>query len=554
MTDSSKTKRRSAAKVRIDASEPAAAKRLGSLARSACAWMERFIYVDDEGSRLRLYPAQLKFLRDIYRTDRAGNRVTRVGLHSVARGNGKTSLAAAITLHDMSAAGCTRGGWWFIVANTKEQAGIAYNYIVRMIGRSDALRSRYEVAPSAYKALNLRNGNAVEALASNPASAQGRRPTGWIADEIAEFKDNRMLTAMTMAATKVTKGCGLAISTNATAKGNVLVEYVDMIESAHARGELLDHVIHRYAADLRKDGLWTDKALKRANPGLLGSPPLVDWSILESDRVKAKHSPIERFEFVARRLNASSGITSALVDPALWQSFGASTRQKRTALVKAAEGSSCRMGIDLSRVSDMSAVVLDFDNGLVISKAWLPAKDIDQAEILDKVPYRAWAQDGWLDLCDGPVVDYGDIADYILDALARYQVGRIQYDPYMFPNLKAALEVRGVDTGSDDFENQWLAFRQGYPSYTPAIVEAERRIRSGEVVHLGDPVLATAITGIRIESPSVQKASEAMRPVKAHTTSRIDCGVAWLMSVMPMESAAEPVQGVPAHFLDMIGA
>ena len=50
------------------------------------------------GTTLKLRTWQKRFIRAVYKTDKAGNRPTRTAVLCVARKNGKTQLAAALCL------------------------------------------------------------------------------------------------------------------------------------------------------------------------------------------------------------------------------------------------------------------------------------------------------------------------------------------------------------------------------------------------------------------------------------------------------------------------
>src|SRR5262245_11898596 len=51
-----------------------------------------------QGTSFKLDPWQVKFIRDIYEPQRAGRRVVRRAILSIARKNGKTALIAALVL------------------------------------------------------------------------------------------------------------------------------------------------------------------------------------------------------------------------------------------------------------------------------------------------------------------------------------------------------------------------------------------------------------------------------------------------------------------------
>jgi phage terminase large subunit-like protein len=54
------------------------------------------------GTKLKLRPWQKSFIRAVYKTDKASNRLVRTAVLSVGRKNGKTQLAAALCLCHLS--------------------------------------------------------------------------------------------------------------------------------------------------------------------------------------------------------------------------------------------------------------------------------------------------------------------------------------------------------------------------------------------------------------------------------------------------------------------
>jgi phage terminase large subunit-like protein len=75
------------------------------------------------GTTLKLRRWQRRFIRAIYKTDKAGHRLVRTAVLSLARKNGKTQLAAALCLCALSGPEAEPRGECYAVACTRFQAG-----------------------------------------------------------------------------------------------------------------------------------------------------------------------------------------------------------------------------------------------------------------------------------------------------------------------------------------------------------------------------------------------------------------------------------------------
>ena len=78
------------------------------------------------GERVKLLPFQREWIEAVYATDEHGNRRVRTGLMSVARGQGKTVLAALLTLCHLCGPEAEQRGECYSAAATKEQASLIF--------------------------------------------------------------------------------------------------------------------------------------------------------------------------------------------------------------------------------------------------------------------------------------------------------------------------------------------------------------------------------------------------------------------------------------------
>lgn len=153
----------------------------------------------------------------------------------------------------------------------------------------------------------------------------------------------------------------------------------------------------------------------------------------------------------------------------------------------------CVAGVDLSTTQDLTSYCLSFiDTKGILWCKWrnyLPDENIVQKEGKDRAPYRMWAEQGWLTLTSGEVVDYEQIKKDILRDAKDYQMVECLFDPLNAVQLATDLTNSGIEVAM---------YRQGTVSMEPAIKEIEGRILTQRFRHTGDPVARWAFTNVNL--------------------------------------------------------
>jgi phage terminase large subunit-like protein len=75
---------------------------------------------------------------------------------------------------------------------------------------------------------------------------------------------------------------------------------------------------------------------------------------------------------------------------------------------------------------------------------WTPGDTLNQREVKDKVPYRPWVEEGYLNAPSGRNIDYRAIARRIAELQMVYVIKSIAFDPYRIKYFESALEEEGV--------------------------------------------------------------------------------------------------------------
>ncbi|MGE8080501.1 terminase large subunit [Peribacillus loiseleuriae] len=189
---------------------------------------------------------------------------------------------------------------------------------------------------------------------------------------------------------------------------------------------------------------WTDrKVWEMVNPNIGIS---VTMSALETEFITAARSAHKKAEFLSKHLNvfvngADNFFEQDQVEHILVDDLGS------------LEGESCYLGLDLSKTTDLTCVSLNFptfdEEGKAILKVkqmyFIPNADIEFREKEDNVPYTDLVQQGFVQFCDGKMIDQDQVLDYIAECMDLYEVQQLNYDPAMSQKLIEKCENFGLE-------------------------------------------------------------------------------------------------------------
>lgn len=173
------------------------------------------------GGPFRLRPWQRDIVKAMYPP--TGQR-PRQGLVSLSRGNGKSTLAAALALYGLFADGI-EGAQVLVVASDERQARIVFNAARRMIETEPRLAEQVKLF--ADRIVVPATDSTMAPMPAEPAALQGWDPSLTIVDEL-HVVTEQVWDAMALAAGKREQSLTLAISTPADQLDSVmwrLVEY-----------------------------------------------------------------------------------------------------------------------------------------------------------------------------------------------------------------------------------------------------------------------------------------------------------------------------------------
>ncbi|MBF0379336.1 MAG: terminase large subunit [Desulfamplus sp.] len=493
------------------------ADRVCRFVRNLRLWEGRFA-----GKRFTLHPFQESVARRIYGpTTDDGRRLVRMACIWIPRGNAKTTLASALALAHFLGPEAEAGGQVIQAAADRENAGIAFKHSWEMVKQDAALLSR--VAPiESRKVLNhTKTSSVLKAISSEAYSKHGMSASFFLADEVHSWplaEGRKLFTVVVDSQVKRETPLTVVISTAGEGQGGLAFDLWSY-SLAVARGEVDDPTFAPiiFAADPEAD--WRDEsAWHAANPAIAAG-----FCSLEELRVKARrieHFPADVADF--RRYHLGQ-----------WQS-GASNPWLDLSVYDAAEpmaphedliGRPCYVGVDLSSVEDLTAVVAVFPGGDddarrydVLATFFLPEENLARKAEKDRADYLRWATAGHLRLTEGNVVDHGAIIAHVLELAERHAVQDVAIDRWNSTAVTTALQGEGIAV---------QAFGQGFASMAAPVREMKRAILSGHFRHGGNPALRYCFSNVVAE----KDAAENEKFTKEKARGRIDGAVASAMAI-----------------------
>ncbi len=231
-------------------------------------------------------------------------------------------------------------------------------------------------------------------------------------------------------------------------------------------------------------------------------------------------------------------LPQTLYDKTQW---GPSAKAEREEWMRQLEGKRCYGGLDLSTTTDLTAFTLLFppqaglESWVAVFYAWRPEEGVLDAEQRDHVPYRDWARAGFLELCQGDMIDFGMVEQTVYEAAGRYRMEALGVDPYlsrtMSQRLMAETETVPAADGSLRIRTKTainvIEIPQTMMSLSPPMKELERLIRSHEMLHTHNTCARWNFGNVRCAVDG----NENIKPMKNKSIGRIDITVSWIIAM-----------------------
>jgi phage terminase large subunit-like protein len=436
-----------------------------------------------QGKPFKLAKWQKDFIRDVYEPHIGQRRAVRRAILSIARKNGKTALIATLALAHLVGPEAIPNGEIYSAANDRDQAAIVFKFARQIVELEPELLAKIEMVTSTKTMIGRRTGSVYRAISAEAGTKHGYLPSVVIYDELAQAKNRSLYDVLDTSFGAADEPLFITISTQSNDPEHILSKLID--DGLSKSDPSI--VCHLFAAD--EDCDLDDKAQwAKANPAL---GDFRDYEDLASAVAKAKRMPAEepkvRNLFLNQRVNPSA----TLVPRAEWMAcIGEGT---------IAEGADVYIGLDLSSVIDLTALVIVAadDPAYVVPFFWKPQDQLIEHSNRDfgagDHRYVLWAHTGDLLVCPGRSIDPTVIATKIAELTTRYRIRGVAYDRWRMKDLLREFDRIGLNCYEDNEKGgeglRLVPWGQGFKEMAPAIDALERGVLDRTLTHASSPPL-----------------------------------------------------------------
>lgn len=483
------------------------------------AWIEAHCLIPEGkfvGRPVKLTTKQKKWVRRIYDTP------TRTFVLSMARKNAKTALASFLLLLHLCGPEARPNSQLYSAAQSRDQAAILFALaakIIRMSPDLDASQGGVVVIRDTAKQLFCPElGTLYRALSADAATAYGLSPVFVVHDELGQVKGPRseLYEALETASAAQEQPLSIVISTQAPTDSDLLSMIIDdALTGADPRVK-----VELYTAPLEADP-FSVKAIRAANPHF---DDFMNQEEVKRQAEVARRMPSQEASFRNLILNQRVEARNPFVTRAVWQDNGAAPAD--------IEGRDVYGGLDLSSVSDLTALVLVSTEGDVHPTFWLPGEGLAEKSRADRVPYDVWARKGYLQTTPGRAIEYEFVAEHLRGVFDRCNVRALAFDRWGMRHLRPWLVKAGF---TEEELERFIDFGQGFQSMSPAIRALEEALLEKRIKHGNHPVLTMCAANATV----VKDPAENRKFTKAKASGRIDGMQALAMAYGVKPSAVE---------------
>ena len=499
----------------------------------------------DNGAPFRLEPAQVFIVGSLlgwYYRD--GARRFRTAYIEMAKGNGKSPLAAALGLYGLIEDG-EPSAEIYSAAVTRDQASIVFRDAKNMVAQNAELRELVE--DHMHNLAILETRSFFRPVSSEHKSLDGKRVHMALVDEIHEHpsamvvdkmragtkgRERAVIFEITNSGYSKTSVCwdhhaySLQILDNAL-ENDAWFAYIaslDACDTCHAAGFMQPNGECDTCDDWRDEATW-----EKANP-LLGTSVTRRYlreQVQEAAGMAAKENITKRLNFC---LWTEQSVRWLPMDR--WD-----VGDRGPIDLAALAGRPCFAGVDLSSTTDLSALVLLFPPTeqeayfTVVPYFFTPSDNIARRRERDRVDYQPWVDAGYLIATEGNVVDYEYLRATLNELSERVEVREVPIDRWNSTQLQTQLLGDGHEV---------VQFGQGFASMSAPTKRLEELVLSGELVHGGHPVLRWMASNVSVKTDPAGN----LKPDREHSEEKIDGIVALVMALGRAMVEPEPAESV----------
>ena len=517
-----------------------------SAANYVIDFCQTFCIPPNQSEPMTLYPAQQAWLAILYGWRRSdGLRRFRRTFFFVAKKNGKSGIAAALSLYHLLADG-EQSARVYCAATTMKQARTVFKEAVLMRERHEDLKGAIQQSGNepAIALYIPETGSRLSPMARSADTEDGAIVSASICDEIHRWKTTELWTVLKLGGRTRKQPMMICISTAGASAGGTSVcwneyEYCCKILDGHVvDDEVMPMLFTLDEGDNYKDEtLWV-----KSNPAL-GYLFQSDTILREFTETEGKPSSLGEFKRFSLNIWSSESEDPA-IELGKWDACTRAPvdnhpdpRLLRKESIDQLKGRPSYWGVDLAPKIDTSALVGVFppitanDPWRILEFFWCPKENVAVRVKRDRVPYDRWSEQGFITLTPGNLTDVRFIAEQIADIDKQFDVREIAYDQAWSSELVRMLEESGFPM------QKFVDFPQSHIKMNGPCQEFMRKVLRKEFAHDHNPVMRWQMSNLRWNT---QKGTSFIKPSRDRKREKID-GCASLIMALARATAPENI-------------
>jgi phage terminase large subunit-like protein len=429
----------------------------------------------------------------------------RIGWIEVARKNGKSELLAFIALYLLVADG-VEGAEIYGCAIDRGQAAKVFDVAARMVKLSPVLSARLVVKDHIKRIIDERTGSYYEVVSADAAGNLGHNPHGVIFDEVLTQRDSSLWDAMrTGMGTRAQPLMVAATTAGSDPASFARTEHDEFLRIA----EDPERARHRFAyiKNVPEDvDPWDERHWPQANPAL---GDFLSIRALREEAEEARNDPSKENAFRQYRLNQWVQQSHRWMPMHVYRQCTGTPAPDVEWLRTKLRGRRAYAGLDLASKLDLTAWALLVPNGVdgvpsMVWRFWLPDSEVSFLDSRTNGRISQWAEQGWITITPGDVIDYDVIYTDITADCHTFRVMAAGYDEWSGEPVRQAIQKR---TRLD-----MAPIPQTYRGMTYGMTELMALTKSRGWTHHANPVAQWCFDSVEVRHPPGD--ADQLRPDK----------------------------------------
>jgi len=423
---------------------------------------------------------------------------------------GKSSETAAVELYCLVADG-EAGAEVYCTANKLDQAKLVFNEAVNMRQQSMSIKKVTKkrqsdiYMPSTFSKL--------QALSSETKTLDGLNASFFSLDEFHEARKSDIYDVMIQSQSTREQPLAWLISTN----GYVREMFFDAKYDYACKVALWEDGFHDYQMlplihelDNREE-INDEKMWEKANPAL---GKIKSYKSLKDFVDKAKRDPSFMPTLLTKDFNIPENSSQGML------SYEEAINEE-TVDIEYLKNSYAVGGCDLSATTDLTCATLlikkpNDENIYVLQKYFLPEARVNLVEQTNarEAPYKLWAEQGHLTICDGATVNFSQVTEWFVDMVNQYEIRPlwVAYDASLSGYWREEMEENGFDMER---------IRQGPFTWTYPLKRLIGLFQEKRVIYQNNPMLRWCLLNTGLKTTN-KDGINSIQPVKTGSNKRID--------------------------------